>query len=55
MKTNTGYFQNLFSGLQQYSPENEIRIASVQKKKTVQITCIHREIELTFHVMFIKG
>jgi len=21
----------------------------------IQITCIHREIELTFHVMFIKG
>jgi len=33
MKTNTGCFRNLFFGLQHYSPENEIRIASVQKKK----------------------
>jgi len=28
---------------------------SAEEEKTVQITCIHRDIELTFHVMFIKG
>jgi len=33
MHTNTGRFRNLFSGLQQYSPENEIPVASVEKKK----------------------
>jgi len=33
VKTNTGCFHNLFSGLQQSSPENEFRIDSVQRKK----------------------
>jgi len=42
--------------MQQSCPKNEIRIVSVQKrKKTVQLTSMHREIELTFHLMFIKG
>jgi len=26
-----------------------------RRKKTEPITCMHRKIELTFHVMFIKG
>jgi len=28
---------------------------SAEEKRKVQLTCIHREIELTFHLMFIKG
>jgi len=28
---------------------------SAEEKKTVQLTCMHREIELTFHLMFING
>jgi len=33
VRTNTGCFKNLFSGLQQSSSENEFRIDSVQRKK----------------------
>ena len=37
------------------SEKGNLDCLSAEEKKTVKLTCMHREIKLTFHLMFIKG
>jgi len=55
IKNHTGDFGFYFPDCNNPVRKTKSRLLQCRRKKTVQLTCMHREIELTFNLMFIKG